>query len=141
MRIEEIYQLEQCHRSHSLQEMCSGMKSHLVGVDPWDMRGLESERVEVRVVEYEHIDCRRYWQLATVWFDGKPVMVVQHAGREGDDHAERFVTDLDGYKALVLHVKNLVASRELEDFECTVFPVEYDDESLTNFYGHRLCPR
>ena len=43
---------------------------------------LSSDRVEIKFLKDWNFDFRRVWQLATVWFDGNPVMITQNAGRE-----------------------------------------------------------
>lgn len=89
-------------------------------------------RVQVRVVGYVNIDGRRYWRLATVWFDAKPVMVVQNGGREGDDHSRRFVTDVTLFLEMVEYLKD-EANNDIE-----AVPLSYDGADLVSFYGRSL---
>ncbi len=94
-----------------------------------------SERVTVRVVHYTDFDGRRYWQLATVWLDDEPFMVIQNAGREGDDHYARFVTDAERYGEAVRYLASLaLADPEPGD---VVDPDEPRDD-LDTFYGDSL---
>lgn len=60
-----------------------------------------SERVEIRIFKHFDFDYRRFWRLAAVYFDGKPVMITQNAGREGDDHAHRYLLDESVYRELI----------------------------------------
>lgn len=53
----------------------------------------ESAQVEIRLIKHHDFDERRFWRLATVWYKKKPVMVIQNAGREGDDFVRRYITD------------------------------------------------
>ena len=62
------------------------------------INGLENPRITIKTIKYFNFDGRRFWQLATVWFDDQPIMITRNAGREGDDHATRFVTNEDGYR-------------------------------------------
>ena len=43
--------------------------------DSW-LDDIEPPHVEVRILKGFNFACRRFWRLATVWFDGKPVMVA-----------------------------------------------------------------
>lgn len=92
-------------------------------------------QIEVRVIKNFNFDGRRFWRLATVWFEGSPVMVIQNAGREGDDHRARFITDPEAYKRMLSYIKSLVP--------CEVPKIESvgaDEEinSLVSFYDHSL---
>ena len=94
------------------------------------------KRVEIRVMQHVNWDFRRYWRLATVWFDSEPVMVIQNAGREGDDHAQRFVTHEATYRAMISYLLSLV------DFTptslCDVVGVDDEIQGLDHFYSHQL---
>jgi hypothetical protein len=88
----------------------------------------------LRHVQYDY---RRYWELTTVWFDGQPVMIVQNAGREGDDYHERFITDPHAYADMVGYLRTLLPA-DLNDPSDVVDPnVERDD--LLAFYSDEFC--
>ncbi len=74
----------------------------------------ESPQIETRVVKHHAFDDRRIWQLATVWYKKKPVMVVQNGGREGDDFACRYVTDSYWFAEMRNHLAREIA-RMLKD--------------------------
>lgn len=95
-----------------------------------------SPRVEIRTIRRVDFDPRRYWELATVWFDKRPVMVIQNAGREGDDHAQRFITDPEAYRELVGHIASLLPIDD-PDGSDVVDPNETRSD-LTTFYGDDL---
>ena len=98
---------------------------------------LESnQRVEVRYLKDFCFDGRRVWILASVWFDGKPVMIIQNAGREGSDHERRFLTDTSTYKEMVGYIQSLLSSVTEDDLVITDPDSEVPD--LDKFYGHSL---
>jgi hypothetical protein len=96
---------------------------------------LTQTRVSVKTVKYHSYDGRRIWHLATVWLDDKPVMVIQNAGREGDDHAARFVTDLDAYREMVAYLRSIIP---IEWDETEVMDRMQDNPALTRFYDQSL---
>jgi len=53
----------------------------------------KTQRMETRTIVDHDYDGRRGWTLQTVWFDGKPVMVVNSSGRDGDEYHDRWITD------------------------------------------------
>jgi hypothetical protein len=57
-------------------------------------------RFDVRCIAYRRHDDRRYISMYSFWFDGKPVMLTQNAGREGDDFRRRMITDEALFKDL-----------------------------------------
>ena len=103
-----------------------------------DLWGIESEKNEkVTIKEYRNFDFdgRRYWLLASVWYENNPIMIIQNAGREGDDHRRRFVTDKEKYKEMIKYIRTLLESEEeIEDY----FDPNEDIQGLDSFYGHTL---
>jgi hypothetical protein len=101
-----------------------------------DYEKIENPRIEIKILKDFDFDGRRFWKLATVWFDGKPIMITRNAGREGDDHATRFVTDEKRYKKMVEYVKTLlpVEFTEVED----VVDANKNIKDLETFYGNTL---
>jgi len=94
------------------------------------------ERVRIKFLKDHNFDFRRIWRLATVWFDDKPVMVIQNAGREGDDHRTRFITDVSRFNDMCDYIKALCVTK------CSVYTdvvdADSDIENLTYFYGYDL---
>jgi hypothetical protein len=105
----------------------------------------EDDRVEIRVFKHFNFDYRRFWRLAAVYLDGEPVMITQNAGREGDDHAHRFVVDGDRYRELVGIVASMprkpndhsVDERDRKRTSVVARDEELGDK-LTEFYNDRL---
>jgi len=95
-----------------------------------------SDRIKCYIYKDFDFDGRRFWRLAAIWFDDKPIMIVQNAGREGDDHSERFITNWEGYCEMVQHIMSLRIPDEFEQ-ENLVDP-DTDIEGLTSFYGNEL---
>jgi hypothetical protein len=63
-------------------------------------------------------------------------MVIQNAGRGGEDHREKFVTDGEGYMSMIRHITSLLPS----DLVGPTNIVGIDDsiDELTNFYSQSL---
>lgn len=95
---------------------------------------LPNERVEVEIVHRADFDSRRYWQLATVWLDGAPFMVIQNAGREGDDHYARFITDPLLYQEAARYLRSLIAMFD-GAVQKDVIGVDEERTDLDQFYG------
>lgn len=93
----------------------------------------EGHSVIIRIYEMSWYDHRRFWQLASVWLKDKPVMIIQNAGREGDDWSRRYIVDVDAYRAMV---SNLMAhiNQKQHDVENVVDPSE-PIQNLIAFYG------
>ena len=97
-----------------------------------------SKRVELRFYEDHDIDYRRNWVLASVWLDGRPFMIVQNAGREGDDHAKRFITDTATYAEAARYLKSLCVPQGTSDGPVDVVGLDDEVRELTTFYGNQL---
>ncbi len=95
----------------------------------------EQYRIQERGVFYFDFDGRRIWSLSTFWLDREPFMITQNAGREGDDHARRFITDIPRYQSAVSYLNSLhIADIHPED----VIDPDVDMPELTRFYNHTL---
>ena len=97
---------------------------------------LRSTQVKIHVHKDFNFDGRRFWRLLSVWYIGKPVCVLQNAGRKGDDYSNRFVTDERQFAEMVRHIRTLFIfeNEELDD----VVDVDEDILLLAEFYGNSL---
>jgi hypothetical protein len=97
---------------------------------------IKTEKLEIKVLKDFDFDGRRFWRLATVWYEEKPVMIIQNAGREGDDHIRRYITDLERFEALCYYLRTFIKQDNpaIKD----VIPPDQDLPSLTSFYGNTL---
>lgn len=130
----ELYELVPQTIEHDLALLNGCYYAHLPEVELRDLKQGENPRVEVRVIRHVDWDVRRFWRLATVWFDGEPVMVVKNAGREGDDHFGRFITDPARYWQMVAYLRSLMPPEPGKVDDEIVDPDEMRDD-LTRFYG------
>ena len=102
-------------------------------------------RVRIGFVKLQHTDARRFWALGVVLFDDKPVMIIQNAGREGDDHAKRFLLDPGTYRDMLCYLAGAFAALKTSK-TCSSLEVKRDDllgmdedrADLTDFYGNNL---
>lgn len=100
----------------------------------WRLSSESDERVEIRIIHETYFDHRRMWRLATVWFDGKPVMAIQNAGRSGDDYYAKFVADKDLYLALCRYLRETYRDEGADEVEDVVAPTTDLGDRLDTFY-------
>jgi len=108
-------------------------------------------RFDVRCILYRRHDDRRYISMYSFWFDGKPVMLTQNAGREGDDFKRRLVTDAALFKDLCHYLHSRlafdieVAESDLVDPEKHIFEEEAfkfsGGEDFGAAFGYPVKPR
>lgn len=93
--------------------------------------------VVIRFYKEFNFDARRFWALASVWYNGRPVMIVQNAGREGDDHRQRFITNEELFRKMLGYIWSIsTMTKEMETTD--IVDKDLDIPSLTDFYGNRL---
>lgn len=96
----------------------------------------EDGRMAIKTVIIENIDYERYAMMCTVWFDNRPVLIVQEAGRSGRDYFNRWVVDLSTYSEMLVYLtKKFTTTPEagIQDYlelDADVYP-----ETFFNFYG------
>ena len=126
---------------YQLRYFCGFRYNHL-GVDDIDIWGIESinrsTRVEIKIHKDFDFDGRRFWRLASVWFDRQPVMIIQNAGREGDDYIGRIITDGGRYTLMVKHIYSLFQYKQGEEFNGDLRDPDEDFDDVDNFYGNNL---
>lgn len=95
---------------------------------------VQEARVEVRCLFERNFEGDRFADMHTLWFDGKPVMVVRDGGRGGRDFNDRMITDEAAFLALCQYIrqklKTEVDATDVVDPERQFYP-----EELFNFYG------
>lgn len=96
----------------------------------------KNDRIEIVYYRDASIEARRIWTLAAIKFDDGFVMITQNAGREGDDHAKRFITDHDAYLKMVAYLRSLLIDAPIIEQE--IFDIDADIEGLEQFYGNHL---
>lgn len=92
---------------------------------------LENTKIETKVVRRINLDRRRYWQLASVWFEGKPFGVIQNSGREGRDHVNAFWTDAEVYSHAIQYLRELTPPSDTLE----ITSVTFDGDALLSFHG------
>jgi hypothetical protein len=130
----ELLALEPKRSSHDIHVALE----EIPDADTWDIEPEEDERIEVREYAYVDFDGRRVWELASIWFDEKPVLIFQRAGREGRDHHERFIVDPDQYWELVKYSYTLPRSEDASFRERAIDMDKDMGDDLTSFYGCTL---
>jgi len=99
----------------------------------------KAKRIEIHYFKDFCFDGRRTWTLAGVKFDGEFIMIIQNAGREGDDYTERFITNKDGYPDMVAYIASLIPPDDLTDQSYADYIGEDEDlDKLDTFYGNTL---
>jgi hypothetical protein len=131
----ELYNMEPVKIEKEIGCLKGFHYNHLPEIDE-ELWGLKNDKIEIKYYKNHCFDGRRVWILASVWYEGKPVMIIQNAGREGDDHSKRFITDKETYIEMVNYIKTLILPvfSEKED----VYDKEEEIEGLDSFYGYSL---
>lgn len=136
MNAKQIYELNVLRENKELYEIMGFYYNHIPEVDFYGVDLSLNTKVVVKEHGYHNFDGRRFWRLASVWYNDKPVMIIQNAGREGDDHAKRFVTDGKLYSDMVYYLFSLEKKPDVKVND--IIADDIDIPELTCFYGHSL---
>jgi len=82
---------------------------------------------------YYSVDHRRYWAIWSAWYEGKPYMLMQNAGREGDDYRQRYVTDAELYNKALSILRSCYRDDSAEKFP--LWDINKDVPEIEDFYG------
>jgi hypothetical protein len=89
---------------------------------------------QVRELKNHSYDGERCWCLQTVWYAGRPFMIVQNAGRGGQDHEDRFITDTQVFSRFISALQEIATEQTLYD----VIDLDEDRDDLDFFYDQHL---
>lgn len=137
MNAKELYALPSESETQDLSYLKGSYYNHVpeLGEDWWIENG--NDKVVIKTVKEFNFDYRRFWALRTVWFDEVPVMVIQNAGREGDDHDARYITNETAYREMIVYIKTLIPVEQIEELP-DLLDENTDLSSLTEFYHNKL---
>ena len=93
----------------------------------------KQQRMETRTIVDHDYDGRRGWTLQTVWFDGKPVMVVNSSGRDGDEYHGRWITDSALFGELVAFLRSFTPEAKGDQVKASA-----KIPAMTEFYNHSI---
>ena len=137
--LNELYEMPPKEIDHHFTVLTGHGYSYLPdSFDPygWEVYEDPNKKVEIRYIKNHCYDGRRVWILATVWFEGIPVMAIQNAGREGDDFSRMFVTNEDQYCNMVNYLKQFQTGEG--DYPLPIYDPNEVRSDLTNFYNQGL---
>jgi hypothetical protein len=149
---QDLYDQPTEFETNNLNEMFSSSNTHteINGCYYNHMPEVSSDQLErqfdsaalclkLKVHQFFDFDGRRYWCLSSLWHLGTPFMIMQNAGREGDDHAKRYITDIKTYNRAHNYVNNRRIYVEVAESESDIVnPTEPLGNKLTTFYGNTL---
>jgi hypothetical protein len=102
----------------------------------YDM-GKKNKKIVIKFYRYFWFDPRRFWAIASVWFEGKPVMLIQNAGREGDDYHKRFITDQKQFESMCNYLTTLNPQTYVPG-SSDIYSADDDQGDLGSFYGENM---
>jgi hypothetical protein len=126
---EDTRKLVGCYYNH-IPELLEYNNDH-------SLDGLYDDGLIVKTIAHFQMDGRRYWNLSMVYFGIIPIMLVQNAGREGDDHAHRFIFNVEKYKEIMECYGN-GHDITVNDDTTIVGDLEQPFRIYTDFYGNDI---
>jgi hypothetical protein len=88
-------------------------------VDSIDRYDFEANKADAeKRLEIHRLAWENEWMLATVWFDGKPVMVIGYSGKDGEEK-DKWITDGAVYADMVAWLYTFVEKTEVTGFRET----------------------
>lgn len=132
MTIKDIYALKPTKITHTLYEV----NRHFPNVDFYNIEEETSTRLEIRYYADECFDGERGWSMFSLYFDGKPFMLCQEAGRGNQDFTNQHISDRATYDEFVAYLHSLYAPDPKQDED--IVGLDEDLPCLTEFYNHQL---
>lgn len=136
MTANQIYELTPIKiekNTYSLNRFCD---FHIPELNSLSINNKMNEHVEIKFYADYSFDVRRYWELTSIWYKNKPVMIAQNAGREGSDHIRRFITDSKAYFEMVDYLSTLC--KNYNAYANQIINGDKDINELTEFYSNSL---
>ncbi len=103
--------------------------------DEWDK---VAEHIMYKFVIYHNVDGRRIWALGYATFDNVPFMIIQNAGREGDDYVQEYIFNEDVYEQAVELLLDIQRAIPRGVRKPTIYSIEEHNKNLNSFYGYEI---
>lgn len=131
----ELYAMKPVSVHHFLYHLINVHLNDEVSPYDLDLDVVEAEkRIEVRELVNHDFDGRRVWMLRTIWFDGKPVMVVSASGRDADEYHDRWITDGNQYADMIRYLRSFTPQTQERGFVEASAKIP----AMTEFYGSTI---
>jgi len=104
-------------------------------VDEYNIDFSKNTRIKVKILAQKWHDERRFWRVATVWFDDFPFMIIKNAGREGDDHSGRVITNEEVYQEAIQYIRSKLWRPHVVG---DTINLEFELPEFVEFYGMDL---
>lgn len=102
--------------THQVYNILESLESRLGDVQIIHDKIVAGRNILVKTHKYINLDGGdRHWALYSVWFYGKPLMIVQSAGRSGKDHYREIITDGLRLNGMIDYIRSL----DNERFSCS----------------------
>lgn len=114
MTPQELYNRIPEQEDRNLRILTGCLYNHIPEVSA--LRGLDkaivdrNTKVLIKYYKDHSFENRYVWRLASVWFEDKPVMIIQNAGLAGEEYKCRFITDTSLYLELIQYLKGLLTT-------------------------------
>lgn len=132
MKIKDLLELE-IQAGGDWNDLFGCYYSHIPEVERHSINYELADKCNISVgyFKYKDFDDRRIWALGKVMLDNVPFMIIQNAGREGDDWSERYIFNEEVYNKAVSVLRSCYEKEENYDL------ASVDDElkGLVEFYG------
>lgn len=132
MKPSEIYSLNPIKKTKEIWCLEKHISEDLV--QHYNIDRSKNEQIEIRYYADYCFDGRRVWEFFSVWFNNKPFMICEEAGREGDDHTREFITNKEVFLEAVQYLNSLSD----EENSLCVYNEDDEIENMGTFYGYQL---
>ena len=134
----QIYAMPQVQRHRlGIENFWGCYYTHVPEIENGDLDYSKLDKI-TRITTVVHafyaVDYRRYWAIWSAWLDGKPYMLMQNAGREGDDYRERYITDNNLYNEALQLLRTCFHDSAITANH-VVWDINKDVPEIEDFYG------
>lgn len=143
--IKKLLELKVERVEHSLCNLVGIYYNHIPEVygfeenNNYNNYSIKAKGIEIQYLKDHNSDSRRVWQLGIVYMNDNPIMVIQNAGREGDDHDERFIIDIDLYSEMIKKIQSIMPPNPImEASRKELFLLDEEIPTLVSFYGYDI---
>lgn len=139
LKIEDILRLPVEHETSNLRYVGKFLRDYGISLAELtnDETDVSNEGRYVAKIHRTHlINETEAWQIASIWFDNVPVMIVQAAGENLSDEVQHFIINRD----IMVEFLNYVYSLQTKGMarKLKTFDLNSSHENLGHFYGHSI---
>lgn len=135
MKPKTLYNSPSIHESKTIDVLSKYISDY---VDMDNIQTSFNEKIVIKYyILYVYDNGDRTYELFSVWFENKPIMVCHEVG-DGEEYYNNYITDKDSFDRMITYIKSLPLYDEKAEVQLSIYAEDDDIIALDEYSGFSL---